>query len=170
MPTTPPHHLVPFLPCPYAIPKPPPSTAHIHLNPSLFCITPRNSRLPRPCNHTVDSMCRSKRVSHTGGNFDTTRVRPQYTHHRLDLHPQICRRLSPQLTLCPLSAPPRGSYLWIQPTQTAPTLTCTCRISNSRRFSLTIAHARQPSADLGLDGNVDDDGVREPGYGWPAAI
>ncbi len=75
VPTTPLHHLVPFLLCPQAIPKPPPpSTAHIHLNSSLFYITPRNSRLPRPCNHTVDSMCRSKRVFHPGGNFDTTRV------------------------------------------------------------------------------------------------
>jgi len=160
------HHLVPFLPCPHAIPKPPPpSVAHIHLNPSLFYITPRNSRLPRPCNHAVDSMCRSKRVSHPGGNFDTTRVGVHTT--STTIHAPSSGSASPNL-----QAP--------TPTTHALSPVCTAR-QHLRRcvlaafltavvVSLTIAHARQPSADLGLDGNDDDDGVREPGYGRPAAI
>ena len=173
VPTNPPHHLVPFLSCPHAIPKPPPpSTAHIHLNSSLFYITPRNSRLPCPCNHTVDSMCHSKRVSHPGGNFDTVPIlrRPQYTHHRLDLHPQIFRRLSHNSRSVPCLRR-RGVLIsgfnrrrqHLRRRVLAAFLTAVV-------VSLTIAHARQPSADLGNDGNDDDDGVREPGYGWPAAI
>src|SRR6266702_1750815 len=45
------------------------SSFHIHLDPSLFHIAPRNSRLPRPCNHTVDNVGRSQRISHLGGTL-----------------------------------------------------------------------------------------------------
>jgi hypothetical protein len=95
------HHLIPFLPCPLAISKPPPSSAaHIHSNSSLLHIT--QSPLPLVLPRQLHSLRRSKRDSPGWEPRYDPRGRA-YRHAAPPghAHPSICRRQSPPLLLRP---------------------------------------------------------------------
>jgi hypothetical protein len=170
-PTTPHHHLQPshsFLPCPHAIPTPPPSAAHIPSEPIALphqgtagCPGPCS----RPCTHAqLHSLCRSKRASHPGGSSGTTRADAHTSSTTIHARTTWTRpppSHSASIPATPSSRrAPRQPYLQTQPTQTAPTPTCACP-SDGRsaarptavRISLTITRARRHGTtptDLGI--------------------